>query len=223
MGMLKRLKGLFKAEVVENKEAMIHQGSVGERELQEAYGTTSSALRFYNKQMMSYLTPLMENFIDKQEMMFISTADKKGECDSSVRFGERGFVTVIDKHYIIYPEFKGNGVMASMGNIHENGHIGLLFLDFFETKVGLHVNGKAKIIQKALMDKELSQFEGLAHKLRERKMQFKQFSYILIEIEEAYIHCAVHIPVLQKVEDEAILKTFPKGKGGDAFKVQAHK
>jgi len=196
-------------------------GSKGERRLQEEFNTTINALKFYNKRVLTYLAPLMQEFIPKQEMMFISTADSKGECDSSFRFGEVGFVRVIDEHHLIYPEYKGNGVMASMGNISENSNIGLLFIDFFETKVGLHVNGKAKIIRKELMDEELKKFEGLSAKLKKQKIQFKTVSYVLIEVEEAYIHCSLHIPMLQKVKEDEVLQKFPKGKkGGDAFEVE---
>ena len=196
-------------------------GSKGEKQLQKEFNSTADALRFYNKQVLTHLSSLMQDFIGKQEMMFISTADAKGECDSSFRFGEAGFVIVVDEHHVIYPEFKGNGVMASMGNISENPNIGLLFIDFFETKVGLHVNGKAKIIRKEFMDKELEMFKGLAHKLRSHKMQFKTVSYVLVKVEEAYIHCSLHIPILEKVEDEKVLKKFPTGtKGGDAFGVE---
>ena len=190
-------------------------GSEGEKRLQKEFNTTADALRFYNKQVLTHISILMQEFIAKQEMMFISTADSKGECDSSFRFGEVGFVMVVDEHHLIYPEYKGNGVMASMGNISENPNIGLLFIDFFETKVGLHVNGKAKIIKKELMVEALKKFEGLAEKLKAHKMQFKTVSYVLVELEEAYIHCSLHIPILQKVEEDEVLKNFPKGtKGG---------
>ena len=37
--------------------------------------------------------------------------------------------------------------MASLGNITENPHIGLVLVDFFETTVGLHLNGSAKILE----------------------------------------------------------------------------
>lgn len=199
----------------------ITPGSKGEKQLQKEFNTTTDALRFYNKQVLTHLSSLMQDFIGKQEMMFISTADVKGECDASFRFGEAGFVMVVDEHHVIYPEYKGNGVMGSMGNISENPNIGLLFIDFFETKVGLHVNGKAKIIRKESMNEELKEFKGLAEKLRKHKRQFKTVSYILVEVEEAYIHCSLHIPILEKVEDEEVLKKFPKGsKGGDAFEVE---
>src|SRR5271167_4836156 len=56
------------------------------------------------------------------------------------------FVRVLDRTTLLYPEYRGNGVLASLGNISENPHIGLIFIDFFEATIGLHVNGKARIV-----------------------------------------------------------------------------
>jgi len=134
-------------------------GSDGEKVLQKQFNTMQDALNFYNKQVITYLSPLMQDFIAKQEMMFISTADSTGECDSSFRSGEAGFVSVLDEQHILYPEYRGNGVMASMGNMSENPNIGLMFLDFYETKVGLHVNGKAKIVLKEDLEIALQAFQ----------------------------------------------------------------
>jgi len=195
-------------------------GSQGEKILQQQFQTTQDALNFYNKQVLTCLAPLMQEFIVKQEMMFISTADSHGECDASFRAGEPGFVTVLDNKHIIYPEYKGNGVMASMGNIVENPNIGLLFIDFFETKVGLHVNGKASIIKKEDLEKSLEIFEGAYQTLNAHKDKFKIISYTLVEVDEAYIHCSLHIPILEKVDEKTTFKKFPKtSKGGDAFGV----
>lgn len=195
-------------------------GSKGEKVLQEDFATTKEALNFYNKQVLTHLAPLMKTFIAKQEMMFISTADASGECDASFRAGKKGFVHVIDDTHLLYAEYTGNGVMASMGNISENPNIGLMFLDFFETKVGLHVNGKARILRKEALEVSLKAFDGLYGMLVANKPVFKTVSYILVEVEEAYIHCSLHIPILQKVEDQEILGKYPKGsKGGDAFEV----
>ena len=49
--------------------------------------------------------------------------------------------------YLIYPEYRGNGVFANLGNIRENPHIGLLIIDFYKDTIGLHVNGKARIVE----------------------------------------------------------------------------
>ena len=65
-------------------------GSKGEHQAQEAFGTTRRALTFYNKQMLHYLNPLMREFIARQEMVFIATADAHGACDCSLRAGLPG-------------------------------------------------------------------------------------------------------------------------------------
>ena len=129
----------------ENRRGL--SGSKGEHEVQEKFGNRKRADAFYNNQMLDYLNPLMEKFISQQEMVFISTSDSKGECDSSFRAGEAGFVQVLNNRKIALPEYRGNGVMASLGNILENPHIGMIFIDFFGSRIGLHVNGRASIIE----------------------------------------------------------------------------
>jgi predicted pyridoxine 5'-phosphate oxidase superfamily flavin-nucleotide-binding protein len=56
-------------------------------------------------------------------MMFVGTADAKGHADSAFRCGHAGFVKVLDERTVAYPEYRGNGVMASLGNISENPHL----------------------------------------------------------------------------------------------------
>ena len=46
-------------------------------------------------------------------------------------------------HTLEYPEFRENGVFASLGNIIENQAIGF-FVDVLKTSVGLHVNGRVE-------------------------------------------------------------------------------
>ena len=50
---------------------------------------------------------------------------------------------------LAYPEYRGNGVLASLGNISENPHVGMLMVDFSEDVIGLHVNGRARIVEDA--------------------------------------------------------------------------
>lgn len=219
LGILSRFKKMCKSISTSDITEVVSPGSNGEKKLQENFKTTEQALKFYNKQMLTHLAPLMKDFIAEQGMMFISTSDAHGECDSSFRAGEPGFVVYLNKNHIIYPEFKGNGVMASMGNISENPNIGLLFLDFFKTKVGLHVNGKAKIIPKNELKEALSKINGGYEKVSENKQNFKAVSYILIEVEEAFIHCSVHIPMLKKIDVKSVPTARVKEKGGDAFDV----
>jgi predicted pyridoxine 5'-phosphate oxidase superfamily flavin-nucleotide-binding protein len=107
--------------------------------LQALYGRTGSALAFYRNQVLDYLNSAMQVFIARQEMMFVATADRHGEADASFRAGTQGFVRVLDERTVAYPEYQGNGVMASLGNLSENSHLGILFIDFTGDKIGLDV------------------------------------------------------------------------------------
>ena len=68
---------------------MANLGSEGERILQKKFGSENKASAFYDKQLLDYLNPYMREFILKQEMVFIATADSKGECDCSFRAGKK--------------------------------------------------------------------------------------------------------------------------------------
>jgi predicted pyridoxine 5'-phosphate oxidase superfamily flavin-nucleotide-binding protein len=189
-------------------------GSSGEHRLQEKYGTGDRAARFYDQQMLDRLNPGMREFVGRQELMFVSTAAESGDCDCTLRAGPPGFVQVLDDRRLAWPEYRGNGVMASLGNISENPHVGLLFVDFFRDVIGLHVNGTARIVEDAAMrvayrDLPVDQVPG---RRPER--------WVTVRVEEAYIHCAKHIPRLLKLPRERSWGTDDaRRKGGNFFGV----
>ena len=193
-------------------------GSEGEHFLQEKYGTKQRALRFYDKQVLNYLSPIMKEFISGIEIVFIATSDKHGECDCSFRFGRPGFIRVLNDNYMVYPEYRGNGVLASQGNITENPHIGMIFVDFFASTVGLHVNGKAKIVEHEELVKFRKELpEGVIEEMG-AEGRFRPERWIMVEIEEAYIHCSKHIPLLKKADKEITWGTDDDGlKRSDFF------
>lgn len=193
-------------------------GSRGEHVLQERFGTTQRADQFYGNQVAGQLTPVMQEFIGRMEMAFIATSDAAGECDSSFRAGPAGFIRVLDDHTIAYPEYRGNGVMASLGNILQNPHVGIFVVDFTSDLIGLHVNGDASIITPAQMqelDLDIPQSE---HPGR------RPVQWVLVTVAEAYIHCSKHIP---KLVPQSRVRHWgtdnPRHKGGDYFGVAASK
>jgi truncated hemoglobin YjbI len=175
-------------------------GSDGEHVLQAKYASEDRAHTFYARQVLNFLAPRMREFISRQEFMFVGTADRHGECDCSPRFGEPGFIRVLGNKHLLYPEYRGNGIFASLGNISENQHIALLILDFYRDAVGLHVNGKARIVQ----SDELEAFSDklpkdvLAELAKDGKRRPNR--WVMVEVEEAYIQCSKHIPLLKKLE-----------------------
>ncbi|NQZ58468.1 MAG: pyridoxamine 5'-phosphate oxidase family protein [Lentisphaeraceae bacterium] len=192
-------------------------GSSGERELQKKLGTERRARSFYQNQMLTYLNDEMLAFVRQAELCFIATSDAHGECDCSLRSGEAGFFFVENDQTIYYPEYRGNGVMASLGNISENPHIGLMFIDFYEGGIGLHVNGKAEIL--ANEDFHLD-FNKNQKKRFEREKERAE-RWVKVSIEEAYIHCSKHIPIMKKADKKLAWGTDDaKLKGGDYFKAK---
>lgn len=188
-------------------------GSEGEHRLQAAFGTRERAERFYADQLRDRLLPRMVEFIHRMEMVFVATADAKGECDASLRAGAPGFVRVLDDRTIAYPEYRGNGVMASLGNLSESPHIGLLMIDFVEDLIGLHVNGRARVLDN---DSFLARYpqedqpEAVPGRRAER--------WVVVHVVEAYIHCRKHIPRMQRLPQKRAWGTDdPARKGGDYF------
>jgi uncharacterized protein len=195
-------------------------GSIGEHLLQERHGTTNRARGFYNHQMLDHLNDHMREFVARMEMVFVATSDASGEADCSFRAGPPGFVCVLDERTLAYPEYRGNGVMASLGNIVENGHIGLLFLDFCGDAIGLHVNGRASILENddllARPDLPDSVLDGLLQDGGRRPER-----WVAVDVVEAYIHCSKHIPLLKKLDKDIDWGTDSEvRKGGDYFKAK---
>ena len=203
----------------------IRPGSGGEHALQERYATFKRAAAFYDKQMLDHLNPLMRAYIAEQEMAFIATADAHGEADASFRAGPPGFMRVLDEKTLMYPEYRGNGVMASLGNIRENGHVGILFVDFFKSTVGLHVNGTARIVENDAVSALASVLERMAGvtELHQQVADKKKTPerWVVVEVVEAYIHCSKHIPLFRKLDKDIDWGTDSEvRKGGDYFKAK---
>lgn len=191
-------------------------GCAGEHLLQEAYGTGERAERFYRDQVLDHLNPEMIAFVGRMEMAFIGTADAGGECDSSFRAGPPGFLHVLDAHRIAYPEYRGNGVLASLGNISENPHVAVLMIDFVRDLIGLHVNGRASIIDDAELRREHAALPVTDERGRAPER------WVVVQVEETYVHCRKHIPRLQPVPRERDWGTDDtRRKGGDYFGVRA--
>jgi predicted pyridoxine 5'-phosphate oxidase superfamily flavin-nucleotide-binding protein len=165
-------------------------GSAGEHLLQAAYGTAARADRFYADQVLDHLNPRMTEFLGRMEMAFVATAAANGECDCSLRTGPPGFIEVLDDRTLAYPEYRGNGVLASLGNMLHNPHIGIFLVDFTRDLIGLHVNGDARIVtpdQMAELDLDLPEPENNGR---------RPVQWVVVRVTEAYVHCSKRIPYL---------------------------
>lgn len=190
-------------------------GSDGERELQERWGTRDRAERFYSEQLLDRLNPRMIEFVRRMDMAFIATSDRRGDCDASLRAGKPGFLHILDERTIAYPEYRGNGVLSSLGNILENPHIGILLVDFVHDLIGLHINGTARIVSDPALRRHVPDLPPPERgRVPER--------WVVVEVEEAYIHCRKHIPHLVPAVREARQWGTDNilAKGGDYFRTR---
>jgi predicted pyridoxine 5'-phosphate oxidase superfamily flavin-nucleotide-binding protein len=164
-----------------------------EHSIQEQLGSDWRAESFYRRLTMDRINSWMRKFIGEQEMVFIATANAKGECDSSYRAGPKGFVRVLDHRTLMYPEYRGSGAQASLANLVENPHVGILFVDFFHHAIGLHISGKAEILfhEDCLRDYDLAvDVHGDAPTETGQQPEL----WVVVDVEEAYVYRASAAP-----------------------------
>lgn len=114
------------------------------RELHDRFDTRRLADRLEEKLLHDTLAPDEQKFIAERDMFFLATVDARGHTNCSYRGGEPGFVRAVDEHTIAFPNYDGNGMYLSMGNVLDNSEVGLLFIDF-ENRKRMRYNGTATI------------------------------------------------------------------------------
>ena len=101
-------------------------------------------------------TPEDRALIERARMFFLATANAQGQPDCSYKGGLPGFVRVVDDRTLAFPDYNGNGMYRSLGNVLVNPRVGLLFIDF-EHPQRLRINGEATVHD---TDPLLAEFEG---------------------------------------------------------------
>jgi uncharacterized protein len=124
-----------------DRQSVYHAGM---RELQDVRDTRRIADRLSEVTLRSRFAEEDRAFIGRSRMFFVATADDTGAPDCSYKGGIAGFVKVVDDHTLEIPDYDGNGMYRSWGNVTINPKVGLLFIDF-ETPRRLRVNGTAQI------------------------------------------------------------------------------
>jgi predicted pyridoxine 5'-phosphate oxidase superfamily flavin-nucleotide-binding protein len=117
----------------------------GNRQLQDAFDSRRIADRLEDKLTRTAFTADDRAFIESAIYFFIATADADGRPDCSFKGGAPGFVRVTAPDEIAFPDYDGNGMFKSLGNLTVNAQVGLLFIDLHEKPRRLRVNGEAKV------------------------------------------------------------------------------
>ncbi|NHN32660.1 pyridoxamine 5'-phosphate oxidase family protein [Paenibacillus agricola] len=105
-----------------------------------------------------------QEWISNADTFYIGSVSKTGEMDVSHRGGNPGFLQVFNAKTLLFPDYFGNSMFNTLGNIYANPSSGLLFIDY-DHGHSLHLTGFAEIIWG---EEEASAFPGA-----ERLVRFK--------------------------------------------------
>ncbi len=114
------------------------------RALQDRFRSRAIADRLEAKLARTEFTADDRAYIESAYLFFLATADAEGRPDCSFKGGPRGFVRVTAPNELVFPDYDGNGMFKSLGNIDANPNVGLLFIDL-EKPRRLRVNGTASV------------------------------------------------------------------------------
>lgn len=91
------------------------------------------------------LTEKQQNWISQADTFFIASFHPETGADASHRGGFPGFVRVLSENRIVFPDYSGNKMFNTLGNIFANPNAGLIFIEF-ESGNTLQVTGQAQVI-----------------------------------------------------------------------------
>ena len=120
----------------------------GMRALQDRYDGRAVPDRLAANRMRQKFTDGDREFIETAPFFFLATATPES-VDCSFKGGEPGFVQVVGENVLAWPDYDGNRMYRSLGNVAQNARVGLLFIRFDGTLLDgaarLRVNGRAEI------------------------------------------------------------------------------
>ena len=152
------------------------------RTMQESFGTENLADRLDQIIVPDEVADDAKNFIETRDLFFLTTVDHRGYPTCSYKGGNPGFVKVLDNKTLAFPNFDGNGMFLSMGNLTANNKIGLLFIDF-ETPHRIRIHGTASIDRN---DPLLAEFHGANLVVR-------------VVVTETFVNCPRYIHKYQRI------------------------
>ncbi|MGH8849747.1 MAG: pyridoxamine 5'-phosphate oxidase family protein [Casimicrobiaceae bacterium] len=114
------------------------------RELQDRFDTRRLADRIEQRLVVDSVGDADRAFIEAADMFFLASVDEAGQPACSYKGGAPGFVRAVDARTLAFPNYDGNGMFLSMGNIAQSRKVGMLFIDFEQPR-RLRLSGEARI------------------------------------------------------------------------------
>ena len=91
------------------------------------------------------LSAAQQQAIRRADTFFIGSVHGTTGADASHRGGQPGFVRVDGERRLRFPDYAGNNMFQTLGNLTADPRMGLLFLDF-DTGTTLQLTGRARIL-----------------------------------------------------------------------------
>jgi predicted pyridoxine 5'-phosphate oxidase superfamily flavin-nucleotide-binding protein len=82
--------------------------------------------------------------VRRTDTLFVASLHPARGADASHRGGDPGFVRIVDDRTLRIPDYTGNSMYQTLGNLHATGRAGLVFLDFVGRRL-LHVTGATEL------------------------------------------------------------------------------
>lgn len=120
-----------------------------EKTVTDSLGKTEAFIR-------DTLSDTNQLWIAQSDAFFIASYHPESGADASHRGGFPGFVQVVNSNKLVFPDYSGNNMFQTFGNLIVNPKAGLLFIDFAQGHT-LQLTGKAKVIWDA---ERLIEFAG---------------------------------------------------------------
>ena len=100
----------------------------GNRRFQDQFQSRRIADRLEQITLRQEFSEGNRAFIEGAGFFFLATADADGRPDCSFKGGVPGFVRVTGPNELAFPDYDGNGMFKSLGNILVNPEVALLFM-----------------------------------------------------------------------------------------------
>jgi hypothetical protein len=159
----------------------------GSRALQDRFESRALADRLDETLRRERFNEADAAFVGESPFFFLATADAEGRPDCSFKGGLPGFVRITGPDELVFPDYDGNGMFRSLGNILTNPQVGLLFLRVGERPGRLRINGKASV---AFDDPRMADFAGAQALVR-------------VTPTDIFPNCPRYIPRLEVIEPSA--------------------
>lgn len=188
---------------------MYHEGN---RRLQDRFDSRRISDRLEEKLTRAAFTEDDKAFIESSSYFFLATADAEGKPDCSFKGGMPGFVRLTGPSELAFPDYDGNGMFKSLGNILVNAHIGMLFIAMQDRPRRLRINGRATV-----HDDDALLGETVGAQL-----------IVRVTAQAIFPNCPRYVPAMQSMEPSTYAPRAgheppePAWKGFDAFKDCVH-